>query len=59
MKPFARPGILDTGVDGFTILGDTVMFPYVLLFDRDSEQLGFAPVNSRNCVPSHPANSVQ
>jgi hypothetical protein len=59
LKSFVHSGILDTGVDGFTIIGDTVMFPYVLLFDRESERLGFALVNSRNCVPSHSVKSIQ
>jgi hypothetical protein len=46
-------GIMDTGYSGFTIIGDTVMFPYVLLFDRTTQRLGFAPVNSKACVPSN------
>jgi len=46
-------GVINTGEGGFTILGDTVLNPYVSLFDRQNLRLGFAPVNPSTCLSSN------
>jgi len=45
-------GIRNTGPDGDTgifIIGDTTMQEYYTVFDRTNNQIGFAPVNAKNC----------
>jgi hypothetical protein len=45
-------GIRNTGPSsgtGLLIIGDTVMQDYYTVFDRTTNQVGFAPVNSKNC----------
>lgn len=42
-------GVLNTGERGLTIIGDSLMLPYVTIFDNVNEQLGFASVNSKTC----------
>lgn len=42
-------GVINTGPTGFTIIGDTTMAPYTMLYDRVQNRLGFAPVNKANC----------
>lgn len=42
-------GVINTGPNGFTIIGDTTMAPYTMLYDREKNRLGFAKVNSANC----------
>jgi len=42
-------GVINTGPSGFTIIGDTTMAPYTLLFDRELNRLGFAKVNTNTC----------
>lgn len=45
-------GVINTGANGFTIIGDTNMSRYVSLYDRVNNRLGFAPVNAANCKGS-------
>jgi len=42
-------GFLSSGNGGFTILGDSLMENYYIMFDLDNEQIGWAPVNAQNC----------
>jgi len=42
-------GIQDTGLTGFTIIGDTTMQSYVTLFDRQNQRLGFANARAGAC----------
>lgn len=42
-------GILSTGPTGFTIIGDTTMQNYYVIFDRTNTQIGWANVNRDNC----------
>jgi hypothetical protein len=42
-------GVINTGPTGFTIIGDTTMAPYTLLYDREQNRLGFAKVNPDTC----------
>jgi len=41
--------IRNTGDGGFTIIGDTTMYNYYVVFDRVNTQIGWAPVNDKNC----------
>jgi hypothetical protein len=45
-------GVTSTGQDGFLIVGDTLMENYYTLFDVENQQVGWAPVNARNCFGS-------
>mmetsp|Transcript_43152 Transcript_43152/g.106013 ORF Transcript_43152/g.106013 Transcript_43152/m.106013 type:complete len:436 (-) Transcript_43152:69-1376(-) len=42
-------GIKDTGRSGFLIIGDTTMWQYVVLLDRDKQRAGWAPANATAC----------
>jgi len=42
-------GIRDTGRGGFTIIGDTSMSEYYVIFDNEQSRIGWAPVNKKNC----------
>eukprot|EP01094_Clydonella_sp_ATCC50884_P014066 TRINITY_DN2441_c0_g1_i1.p2 TRINITY_DN2441_c0_g1~~TRINITY_DN2441_c0_g1_i1.p2 ORF type:complete len:459 (-),score=144.92 TRINITY_DN2441_c0_g1_i1:38-1414(-) len=53
-------GIKDTGLVGLTIIGDTTMQEYYVLFDRENKRLGWAPVDADACsLPSSGANGVR
>jgi len=50
-------GIRPTGPGGFLIIGDTIMQEYYVVFDRERNQIGWAPVNKKNCgsIPIPPS----
>ena len=42
-------GIRPTGPGGFLIIGDTIMERFYVIFDNVHNQIGWAPVNKKNC----------
>jgi hypothetical protein len=44
-------GVLNTGVGGMLIVGDTLMWNYVVVLDRGNQKAGWAPVDKSKCVP--------
>jgi len=43
-------GIQNSGYPGLTLIGDINMKPYYTIFDRINSRVGFAKVNTQNCV---------
>ena len=42
-------GIINTGPDGFLIIGDVVMENYYIVYDVGNSRVGWAAVNKDNC----------
>jgi hypothetical protein len=42
-------GIRNTGSGGMLIIGDTTMEDYLVVFDREQNRIGWAPVNTKTC----------